>query len=315
MQLKPIRFYLRFFAVAVLLSVVLLVISGFLPERSLTARILDELGIALVIAAILAAGIETYARMRFEDELKRGVVEAIYKRMIPPLVFDQVREHILKANIVRKNYRLTLKLNGKLPDEDRPDQYESETSISYDIFNITGLSPDCTITHGLDHDLSYTDKNNRDWPRFTSVKIGDALYDEPALSRHIRDYRLTIKTKLPKADHPLHVEIKAASIVKAPDTCNWNMSNLAEGATIEIVVDPAVTGIGFDVKALHPERSMLNPQKRNGQNGAWKWVFEPALLPWQGFEFRSFLMPVVAAKLSPANGPEHPDDPVAPSPT
>jgi hypothetical protein len=69
------------------------------------------------------------------------------------------------------------------------------------------------------------------------------------------------------------------------------MSGLTEGATIEIVdTVPSGADIAFRVKALHPERTELKQTGNNGKDGTWKWEFEPALLPWQGFEFTSSLV-------------------------
>jgi len=163
--------------------------------------------------------------------------------------------------------------------------------LTYEIHNITGFSPECIITHGLDHDLTLNDSTGKTLPRFTSVMVGETPYDGEALSRYVdSDYRFTMPTRFLKADRPLSVAIAAASIIRVPDTWNWNMSNLAEGATIEIVVKaPAETGIAFTVKALHPERTVLKPKDDNGKDGTCRWEFEPALLPWQGFEFTSFL--------------------------
>lgn len=86
-------------------------------------------------------------------------------------------------------------------------------------------------------------------------------------------------------------------IIRVPDTFCWSMNSTTEEA--EIVIDasaPTVTDIAFEVTALHPDRARL-VETIAGRT----WVFAGGILPWQGFQIRSYF------KQPPAQ--ERPDPP------
>jgi hypothetical protein len=282
----PHRYYRIALAVIVLTGVSSLVLSSLMSAGSLLTRLMEELGIALTIAAILAVVIETYARLKFAAEEKKDAIQAIYGRVIPSVVFDQIRHHILTADAVRKEYHLTLTLTEEL--KDRPGDFECKATLTYKVHNITGYSPKHTITHGLDYDLARNDSTGNPLPRFVSVTIGENSYTGEALRPLVKEFRFTKEIQLPEDNVDLSVAVVAIHIVRVPDTWNWNISSLSEGATLTIIVDePAATSIEFIVRALHPEREELKAMKDNGKDGKWSWEFKRALLPWQGFEFSS----------------------------
>jgi hypothetical protein len=282
-----IRWLVGFVIIVGGFGVLLIILSAEFGE-SLATKVFEELGIAFVVAAILAAGVDTFAHMKFAEELREltlvEVLATVFRRLIPDRVFDQVRDHILTADKVRRNYRVTMKLTRELAG--RKDDFECETLYTYEIHNITGYSPRSSLVHNLDHDLKGYDSTGKELPRFVSATIDSDPVD---LSKCVKDkYRLQHEIQLPKGKKPLFVEIHVASIRRVPDTWNWNMSELAEGATIEIdAVAPEAAGVKFEVRALHPEREELEPQAGNGAGGKWMWKFKPALLTWQGFEFTS----------------------------
>jgi hypothetical protein len=280
---KPGRFLIAFVFVVGGIGVSLIVYSTYLSAESLAGRFWGELGIAFTIAAILALGVESFAQLKAAEELKRNVLAAVFKRLIPEPVFNQVRDHVLTAVQVRRKYCLSMKLTREL--NGRPGEFECETCLSYELHNITGYSPKSLIIHDLDHDLEGRGSDGNCLPRYTIAVIDGQPLD---LNKCIvNKYRLEHETMLPKGKSLL-VKINSASIRKVPDTWNWNMSALAEGATIEIeFAVPDVTGVKFEVRALHPQHKDLHPMDDNGTHGKWKWSFEPALLTWQGFEITS----------------------------
>jgi hypothetical protein len=268
------------FVVVVGVTGVLLMVLSAKSAESLVRDVLEELGIAFVVAAILAAGVDTFARMKSADELQRDVLAAVFRRLIPDQFFEQVRDHVLTAVKVRKQYRLKVKLIRELSDH--PGDFECETFLTYELHNITGYSPKSLINHRLDHDLTGHDSTGKKLPRYIFATIDEKPLD---LTQCVDQFLLTHEIKLPKGKQPLSVKIHAASIMRVPDTWNWNMSDLAEGATIEIeVAAPEATGVKFEVRALHPENQELKAKEHNGAGGKWEWEFKPALLTWQGFE-------------------------------
>jgi hypothetical protein len=68
----------------------------------------------------------------------------------------------------------------------------------------------------------------------------------------------------------------------------------ATSATLTINSN-AVPWVGFEVEANHPDRASV--QKR-----ASTWELKLGLLPWQGFNVRSFVKPGSADRATPAAG-------------
>jgi len=142
--------------------------------------------------------IETYARLRFGKELERSVVEAVFKRLIPESVFQQIADHILKANIIRKDCHLILEV---VPEKTTGGEYQFlyTSKLAYKIYNRTGYNPIQAITSSLDHDVKANDSAGKPLPRFESVKINEMPYNESMLQKHIREYTFTREERLPAA--------------------------------------------------------------------------------------------------------------------
>jgi len=171
------------------------------------------------------------------------------------------------------------------------------------IYNVTRYNPVHAITSSLDHDLEAKDSAGGPLPRFESVKIGQT---SASLSQCVTQYRFTKEEMLPPANQGLSVEIVYRSVMGVPKTWTWTVTEPTEGAVITIDTSSVTEKeLAFEVKALHPERTLLIEKAENGKNGKWEWTFRPALLPWQGFEFTSSLKAPKAApaQASPAGEP------------
>lgn len=103
------------YLITLILGVFLLVISHVLPqELHLVAEICKEVAMAFLVAVVLAFTIEGIAKRRHESQadierelLSRGIFEAIYKRHIPDVVFEEVERCVLNSKVIREQYQVT----------------------------------------------------------------------------------------------------------------------------------------------------------------------------------------------------------------
>jgi hypothetical protein len=79
----PKRYYAIFLVLLFLAGLGLSVLAAKLSRWPLFAEILHELGIAFMIAVILAIVIETYALLKFGRELGVDVLAAVFQRHVP----------------------------------------------------------------------------------------------------------------------------------------------------------------------------------------------------------------------------------------
>jgi hypothetical protein len=257
------------------------------PE-SVTLIIGRDLGIAVVMAVILTIVLELYARQRLADDIREGVVEAVFQRFVPPAIFAEIRDHVLSARSLKRQWRLemTVYRDSALALLD-PGYFVSRTVVSYRVYNMTNYACEEPLRSHLDKDVVGKDAQGRPLPRFEEVRIGDEIFEGEKLGKLLSEDGLSYETmrSLPRNGQDcLIVTNDIREIIKVPDTFCWSMSSTTEEA--EIVIDASastVTDIAFEVTALHPDRARL-VETIAGRT----WVFAGGMLPWQGFQIRSY---------------------------
>lgn len=252
-----------------------------LAQETFADALMRDLGIALLVAVILTVAIEYYARSRLQEEIRSGVVEAAFRRLISPLVFNQIKGYVIGAKILKRNWMLEMVLR-EYPDKAAGDRlYLSRTVLSYDAVSLTGGVVTELLTTGLDRHL--TGKDDRGTlPRFLRVQIGSENYTDESLKQFLEDDGKTFKKEFLVPTTGVKVVVELLELFRVPDTFVWNTNLQCEGARI-VIDNAAKSGVAFEVMALTPERNQL-VETVPGRT----WEYAGGLLPWQGFQIRSF---------------------------
>src|SRR5947209_5240957 len=74
-----------------------------LPRETIRRDIVRDLGIALLIAAIVSIAYELNTRSILDVERLEGVLKTVLASNVPPNVWHQVNDEILQRHVIRKN--------------------------------------------------------------------------------------------------------------------------------------------------------------------------------------------------------------------
>jgi len=258
--------------------------GSILQQESWQDALLRDIGIGLFVAVILTIAMEAYARRRLQDEIRTGVIEAAFERLIPPAVFHEVCRSVIGAVCVKRRWevRMIIQHDAAISSA-HPDHYASKSTLQYELHNTANFPVYETISIGLDEDVRVLDSNNLPLPRFLQITIGDEVYAGEKLEKCLGGtLEFTKQIKL----QPGHIPVTATmwEVVRVPDTYVWSTPTMADGVTI--VIDTSNVNekrIRFRVAALHPER--LRMEERHAGS---EWRFKGGMLPWQGFQIITY---------------------------
>jgi len=253
-----------------------------LSEETYWDALSRDLGIALLVAVILTLAIEGYARGRLREEIRSGVLEAAFRRLISSAVFDQIKGHVIGAKCLKRNWSLEMFLLREHPATTGGDRlYVSRTVLSYDLVSLTGGPVKEHLASGLDRHLTGKDEVGA-LPRFERVQIGSEIYEGDKMTPYLFDDAKTFKKEHSVSTSGVRIAIRLLELFRVPDTFVWNTPLQCEGAKI-VIENAAKAGVAFEVTALTPERDRLT-ETMPGRT----WEYSGGLLPWQGFQIRSF---------------------------
>src|ERR1700730_9963636 len=117
-----VRRYLRiilglFLLAAALIGVVAILVAALLPQGTASVVIRD-LGIGMIVSVFVTISIELYASARLRSEVATDVMEAIFQRLIPPVIWTQVATFVLRADVVCYNWELNIDVRTREEDTD-----------------------------------------------------------------------------------------------------------------------------------------------------------------------------------------------------
>ena len=140
------------------------------------------------------------------------------------------------------------------------------------------------IRSSLNLDLSGTDAKGA-LPRYDQVSLDNEKFEGEKLTHLLGEDRCSYEIRRNIEGNQqkfVHVVNEISEIVRIPDTFVWSMNAPTEDATINITSSDL--NVGFQVRALHPDSSARLNELVSGR----RWTFRGGMLPWQGFEIRSF---------------------------
>jgi hypothetical protein len=245
--------------------------------------LLRDVGIAFVVAAIVAAIYELHARARFDRETMRGVLGSIYNDIVDGSVWDEIRNQVLDKEVVRKNGEITLGLkeNTSLPQG----QHILWVEFEYDLCGLRSTPRRVELRHFLD---SFMNSSELELPRFDQIVIGDDVHKGASLASCIN--KGVFKKKLSvdgREGTPIRIVVERHEIVYVPGAYNLIMGELTDGVRIHL--QRITPGIQLEVNI----KSKISQLEEDGFLHCKKFF-----LPHQGVEFRFKPSVKTAATLS-----------------
>jgi hypothetical protein len=242
------------------------------------AEIVRDLGIAFCISALIAVMIE----IGLARKLSSNVLDATMRRIVPPEVWEEIRQHIISQPITRERFVLTM----SIPQHKDGEECVSHTTLQYDTVGWQDA-----LTFDIEHELDVHRNPQGTGPkadRFKVIQKGNpgsseyVNYVGDKLNNILSENGLVLKLPVEFKHHKDKVPIKIVfhEALHAPDIVNWWMS----AATVEpeFVVDDLPSNLNVVIQAHHPKPTLLTPMPSSNRH----WKFHGVMLPGQGVEFR-----------------------------
>ena len=245
------------------------------PEPGHGGQLIHELsrdvGVAFVVAAIVAMIYELHARARFDRETLRGVLGSIYNDFVDGRVSDEIWHQVLDKEAVRKNGRITIALESH--DDLSPGQYILSVEFEYDLCGLRSTERTFPLHHFLD---SFMSNKNLRLPRFDQIVIGDKPYKgkelEEKVVNGVFDEKVAIQSRKGKA---VPVMVERHEIVYVPGAYNLIMGELTDDVRIHLHEAPQGIDVELNIKGH------LSPLGEGGFHQC-----HTFFLPQQNIEFR-----------------------------
>jgi hypothetical protein len=269
--------YLVHVFLAVTAGVVMITAASQVPAGSGIAKeILDELGVAVIVAALVTLMYETYAREVLSQETMTHVLEAVIGDMFDSELWSELRNQLLNKPAVRRGFsvRIRLERDASLPSH----QAILWVSVSYRLHALHKKADRIRVHHYLDRFM----KNDLlKLPRFVHIAIGDRVVDAARI-----DGQFDEQVDVTQWSDGVPIIIERREIVYTPGAYNLLMSDLTALETVQIEDVPE--DVEVDVNWTLGEAHKIGPHKACS--------IRRMLLPGHSIEFRFH----AAEKNSPA---------------
>ncbi len=272
----------------------------FLAHKLLKAKepwesVVRDLGIALIVAALVTVGYESYARSRYDLDRISALLDTVYGSGVSATTWNSIKRTLLQREVSRTNMVMRLRL-APYAEADMS-RLELDLDLTYDLGNLQPTErAGYLIVHELDRHI--TDPE-RTLPRFRSFSIdgkrrnlvspGTVPSAEP--SGFVNDGRLTVPVHLAPAPEGrrVRVGVRRTEFRSCPDSYFFIMTELTEG--VHVYLDECPPGVRVQVR-VRPTEDEID------LNEAAEFVVAEPMLPGHALEFK--LTPTVLATSSPA---------------
>jgi hypothetical protein len=300
------RLYLLF---SLLVGICLILVSAVIRSSHGSEYVVDvirDLGIGLVVSVFVVVFIEWRAGLTLRSEIAADVLAAVYRRTIPDIIFDQVRDSTFRSDVLRRGWEVEVSVvspteHAELYSEVREEAVSEEvflieSRVTYELENLNDCDIVYPLTHGIDIDLSV---DSRGIPCFTALEFDDDVhhFDSEevfacfAEGRTFKTSDVTLSLAHPNeilASKQLRLErlgttrirYKLIRAIRAPGLYVISCATPADGIRIEI---DGVRELSFDVRPLHPQAAHIDETEQGR-----RWEFAYGMLPWQGIQIVSY---------------------------
>ncbi|MEA2600880.1 MAG: hypothetical protein QOF89_1872 [Acidobacteriota bacterium] len=276
---SPIRVIISYFAwflsgVAVLISIPFLLSASMLSEHNIWHDVIRDVGIAFLVAAIVAAIYELHVRSRFDVETMTGVLDATIGDIIRPDIWEEVKREVIERGMIRQNVSIHLRVK---PLGGLPGPVALWMKFEYDLCGLHARSEDVILTHELDDHIAY-----QGLPEFEYIKVGERVYKDCSRDHNIANGKFSAKVRLNgRNGKPIHVVTTRREVTYIPGSHSLVMSELAKGFSLHLMELPP--GIEASINC-RPHTDSPVPLEVDGVLG--RELEDVILLPGQAIEFR-----------------------------
>ncbi|MCC2960268.1 hypothetical protein LK540_07470 [Massilia sp. IC2-278] len=168
--LKKIASHMLWIIIGILALVgaaMLIMSSGIHVEPPILHHVFRDIGIAIIVAAIITAVYETYARIRFELLLMTSFLGAVIADWSRQDIWNALKSQIIEKPVVRENFRVAVRLEHD--SRVAQGQMVLKMQVSYNLRGLRSRSTTTKIEHFLDWHFKIKDQN---LPCFSNVKVG-----------------------------------------------------------------------------------------------------------------------------------------------
>ena len=225
--------------IAIATGVALIYAAARFKKHDTTHDVLNEFGIAIVIAAIVTLLYETYARKALATETVTKMFEVVMGDVFDNRLWKEMQEQLLQKPAIRRGFSVRISLEEQLDDA----RVVLWVAISYRADALRERTKKVKVYHYLDHFMPST-ATKRDpaqtVPRFTDISVGSEVVDP-------RDISDEFEREVSLKDWPNGVPIivERREVVYVPGSYNLIMSDLTE---IEIIrVESLLDGVDVEV--------------------------------------------------------------------
>lgn len=261
--------------IAVLVSLPLLMGATIISEKSIWHDVVRDVGIAFLVAVIIAAIYELHVRSRFDIETMRGVLDTTLGDLVRPDIWQEVKKQIIERDTIRQNVDVRLKVEPLGP---LPGPVALWMQFEYDLLGLHSTPKMCSLVHHLDNHVTY-----EELPEFEYIRVGEKIYkDGSGACDCVKDGTFTTDVELAARDgDPIRVVTVRKEVTYIPGSYNLTMMELTKGFSLHLMelpegIEAAVNIRPFTNSPLPLEvNKVLDKEFRN-----------TLLLPGQAIEFR-----------------------------
>lgn len=201
---------------------------------------LRDVGIAFIVAAIVAVTFELHARMRYQIDTIDQVFDTTMGAIWNSEVWEEVRQKVFEKKIIRENYDLHLTL---FPETEN--RMIMQVRLRYDVRSLLHNKESIEMCSTLDKHIcdTITDKNTK-IPCFTALRIDDKSFNLLDLKQNEffqlddKEGRLIFKLEelAPNRDNrPIRLEVVRKEFSYIPGTYNLTMSDITKIACVHML--------------------------------------------------------------------------------
>jgi hypothetical protein len=268
----------------VLLGIIFLLWASKVEKHSTSQDVLRDLGLALLIAAVVGATYEVFARGHFIRDTMAATLSEIIGDIVRDDIWDEVKDQIIKKEIIRENMDIFLGISSDVDPQCNP--AELWLKFNYELRGLHSRPRRKTIElmHYLDDHVV-----GENLPRFESIEVDGKKYPTRNLSEGVFKTPVELHDRKGKATS---VVIERYELTYIPGSYNLTMTEMTKG--IKLFLTDIPKGIETIVNIRpHVEKVRL----KKGQNMHFRDVI---LLPGQCIEFRFVHERHLGGKLTPA---------------
>lgn len=138
-----------------------------LPLVDVLHDVVRDIGIAILVACIIAALYETHARLKFEVKLMNYFLDVVVSDWSRPDVWKTVKSQIIEKTAIREKLRMAIRLQRD--DKIGDDRMLLKLNVQYELHGLRSNPTIVSVEHFLDSHLKIEACN---LPRFDYIQIG-----------------------------------------------------------------------------------------------------------------------------------------------